>query len=406
MVTVPVEALAQSGGGPRVAKLAKKLGAKPISIDNNCAKPGPGATCQRRALDRVVAKLESAADDGAVVRILHLGDSHVASDYITKTIRDRLQDRFGDAGRGFTHPDQRLKYGGRRDKRAGTPWEKDRIVDTGRAGRPYGFSGISLESKKKGAKVRYKVLPTDTRVRIYYQRQPRGATLTANLGKTRLGRIDTAGDPLSMVETFDLPQGKRGKARLALITGGAKARIYGLSFETGAPGVLYDPIGPVGADAKVYLQLERASFKEHLAAHAPALVVLMVGGNDALKIRKGWTTPERVRKDHLDVIDVLRAAVPEADCLIWSPMDAGKRARGKIVTKGGLGAVRHMQAEVAKEKGCGFWDLHEAMGGEGSITRWSKAGVMNADLVHPRSRAADLLGHLFADAWMALHEGG
>ena len=40
-------------------------------------------------------------EPGAVTRILHYGDSTVASDYISGTARRRLQARFGDAGHGF-----------------------------------------------------------------------------------------------------------------------------------------------------------------------------------------------------------------------------------------------------------------------------------------------------------------
>ena len=55
-----------------------------------------------------------------------------------------------------------------------------------------------------------------------------------------------------------------------------KARLYGISFERDLPGVYYDTIGPVGADAKVYTELERKSFVDHLKKHAPDMVVLMV----------------------------------------------------------------------------------------------------------------------------------
>ena len=52
--------------------------------------------------------------------------------------------------------------------------------------------------------------------------------------------------------------------------------------------------GRWGQTPRFYLQLERQSFLEHLEAHQPDLVVLMVGGNDAMKIRKGWTDLKKV----------------------------------------------------------------------------------------------------------------
>jgi hypothetical protein len=55
------------------------------------------------ALDAFYARLREtdAHKPGAVTRILHYGDSTIASDYISGTARRRLQARFGDAGHGF-----------------------------------------------------------------------------------------------------------------------------------------------------------------------------------------------------------------------------------------------------------------------------------------------------------------
>src|SRR5207253_10574104 len=96
-------------------------------------------------LDRFFAKV-SALDktQEGTVRILHLGDSHVAADYITGTTRRWLQHRFGQAGRGFVAVDQRAEYSGRRLHRKG--WKRTRIVDKGRAGQTFGFSGMARES--------------------------------------------------------------------------------------------------------------------------------------------------------------------------------------------------------------------------------------------------------------------
>src|SRR5215467_661773 len=55
------------------------------------------------ALDAFYADLArtAAKEPGAVTRILHYGDSVIASDYISGTMRRRFQERFGDAGHGF-----------------------------------------------------------------------------------------------------------------------------------------------------------------------------------------------------------------------------------------------------------------------------------------------------------------
>ncbi len=378
----------------KIAALEKKVGAKVVPIERKEALAG--------------TKKKLAAKRGKV-RFLQLGDSHIASDYITGRIRHRLQSAYGDGGRGFTHVDQAWGYGGRRIKKKG--WASDRIVDKDRAGRPFGFSGMSLESERKGAIIQYRVEPDETSVRVYYYAQPGGGTLTASLGGKALGSVDTAGEIHSRVWTIDLTKAPRGAPDkmkgppgghiLEIEAQGPKARIFGVSFETAGSGVVYESIGPVGADAKVYLQLGRDSFEQHLSAHAPDVVVLMVGGNDALKIRKKWTDEGRVEKDHQQLIDLIRQIVPGVEIILWAPMDAGDKKGGKVVSKDYLVEVRAMQKRVAAEKQIAFWDTLDAMGGPGAITRWHAAKVMNKDLVHPKKRAADLLGDLFGRAFIA-----
>ncbi len=341
------------------------------------------------------------------MRILHLGDSHVAGDYITGTAREGIQAEYGDAGRGFVAIDQHAKYGGRSKSNSG--FEKDRIVDTGREGRPFGFSGESLESKKKGAKGTWVIMSDESRLRVYYHAKPEGNVLRVLVDGKEIGKLDTKETAASSkVATFEVPvvAGSKAKAReLKLVADGPGVRLYGLSFEKGAAGVFYDTIGPVGADAKVYLQLDATSFAEHLKAHDPALVVLMVGGNDALKIRKNWTDLAKVRVDHEQLLDLLKRTLPNAECLVWTPMDAGDKAGKNIVSKAYLKEVREMQIEVAKQKGCALWDLYNSMGGEGSIKKWVDAKVMNADLVHPREAAAELLGTLFLESFLDATSG-
>lgn len=375
--------------------LAKKVGAKPVAIE------GAGA------LSKTVAKLKTKAR----VRVLQLGDSHIAADYITGMIRARLQKKYGDGGRGFVHIDQLWGFGGRRTQRKEATWTKTRVVDRGGPGNPFGFGGISLVSKKKGAKVGYRVLPGDELVRIYYQQRPGGPKVTVRLQKQEIGSFETAGPAKSKVFELalplpdgDPPKKKRGPPgwALTLVAEGEGAQLFGIAFEKKAGGVIYESVGPVGADAKLYLETGRDSFVQHLEAHAPDLVVLMVGGNDALKSRKRWTNLEKVRVDHEQLVDLLKETLPDAEILMWGPMDAGDKKGGKVVSKALLAEVRDLQRSVAKAKGIAFWDTLEAMGGEGAITRWHKAKVMNKDLVHPKKRAADLLGRLAAKALLDL----
>lgn len=387
--------------------LAARVGARATRIDTPCA----DEDCARGALDRVFARLHALESSGkGHVRILQLGDSHTAADYITRKAREYLQARFGDAGRGFVHVDQRVEYGGRRRGRSG-PWQRMRIVDPSGGLQALGFSGIAFESYGKDARLEYSVDEDDVRVALFYYAVPRGGKAILSYDGRDLGEIDVdAGLSESRMRAFDLATGRvappapnRGAEfpkALTITATGPKVRIFGLSFESGDPGLLYDSIGPVGADARAYLSLDPSSRAESLSALAPDLIILMVGGNDARMVQGGTRTIDQVRTDLEQLIAALKGDRPEADCMLWSPMDAGRLQAGEISSKEFIGEVRDVQRLVARKFGCGFWDMYRSMGGTGSFSRWHKAGIMNDDLVHPRAAGGDLVGHLFATSFL------
>ena len=387
-------------------KLGESVGAQPISIDAPCLDRG----CKRRALGRFFEKLDRIEEDQqGVARILILGDSHIAADYIARTIRERLQRRFGNAGRGFVAIDQKAQYGGRRLSK--NHWARTRIVDGDGPGQAFGFSGMRLDALRPGAELEFELEDDDDDVVAYFISQPQGAPLSFFVADESIGRLPTQSDrPLSRIHRIAMP-GRVGTdkslpKRLRIVSEGPRAALFGLSFESYESGIIIDAIGPVGADASVYLQMDGDSFRRHLRALDPDLVMLMIGGNDALAVRKGDRTMKQVGQDHLSLLRRIKKSLPDADCLIWSPLDAGVRKDGRIESKANLADIRDLQKKVAKRARCAFWDTYEAMGGRGSFSRWFEKDLMNRDLIHPRSKGGDLLGHLFATSFMNAYLNG
>ncbi len=366
-------------------KLRARVGATFLPIE--------GAEALTRSLDRLRA-LE--AGDDRVLRVLHLGDSHLAADLIAGFVRAKLADRYGDAGRGLVVADQRWSFGGRRTRRKEADWNRPRVVDPRGPGGRFGLFGQSLEATRAGARVAYRLLAEDRKIEVHHEVGPGLGGFSVILDGEVAGRIEgEASAPATRVAAFERAG---GPGTLVLVATAPRARVHGLGFETGAPGVLWSAIGPVGADAKVYLQLDGDSFGQSLAHHRPDLVVLMVGGNDALKVRKRWTTLDRVEADHREVVARLRSALPRVEVLLVAPLDAGSRSGGKVRSLAWISDVRDRQRRVARDLGLAFHDLHAAMGGEGSVALWARAGVMAADLVHPRAPAADLVGLMLLEA--------
>lgn len=394
---------------PLVNDLAAQLGATPVPIEIPCVQGSP-ESCTRRALDRFYHRLDQLIESRErSVRILQLGDSHIAADYITKTARLRLQGEFGSGGRGFIHPEQHASYGGRRLKR-GADWKRSRVVDPGQEGQPFGFSGIAIEAVRRGDKVQYS-LRDDSVVEVVYLARKGGGTALVTVDGRSVGQIDArANRPETRGKRFSIPARSdttdKDTRVFQIQATSPGLRIFGLSFVRKKPGVILDAVGPVGTDAHTYLAMEEDSFNQTVEFMDPDLVIVMLGGNDALRIRTGRASLAEVRGHFEALVDRVRAAVPAADCMLWSPMDAGERRRGEIVQRSFIEEVRQIQLQVARDKGCAYWDMYAAMGGPGSIQRWYDVGIINKDLIHPRFKAGLLLGHLFATALLESYDEG
>ncbi len=97
---------------------------------------------------KTLEDLESSESPGLqVVRIIHFGDSHVASDYWAGVIREKLQARFGDGGPGFVLPGRpwsTIRYA-QAQSLDGQYWRTDGLR-SGEADGVVGLGGMSLES--------------------------------------------------------------------------------------------------------------------------------------------------------------------------------------------------------------------------------------------------------------------
>jgi hypothetical protein len=99
----------------------------------------------------------------------------------------------------------------------------------------------------------------------------------------------------------------------------------------------------------------------------------------------------------------VRRAVPEASCLVMSPMDRGVREKGGLIgTIPALPRLVTIQAKLAAEEGCAFFNTFEAMGGPGTMGKWFMAEprLVSADFIHPFPAGGRIVASLFYDALM------
>lgn len=400
---------------PRFERWAERLGLEAAPLERGCAQP-PGdagdAACTRRALTRFFRRLrevETASiahpmDRGGArpVRIIHFGDSLIASDKITDTVRRRLQERFGSAGRGFLMVKKFNRFQrGNRTGDGSSGWVLDVITQGVLQDRYFGYTGASFTAQTAREHSVFEPLSGSRFVEVHYLEEPQGGALAVSVDGAPLGEIDTRSARVkaeAKVQRFAVPRGAKS-VRLDAIEAGA--RVFGVVLGADVPGVVYESIGLPGATSEVWLRPDEEDFERMLAARDPALVVHMVGGNDALMLAKSRATIDEVEESMHAFFDRVEEAVPEADCLIVSPLESVRATTsGEMTPKPEVNEVMAVQRRVARARGCGYWSLYESMGGRGSLARWVRADLMLGDLIHPRSRGSDLLGEMMAEALM------
>ena len=234
-----------------------------------------------------------------------------------------------------------------------------------------------------------------TRFEVWFLRQAEGGALTVTADGNVLGRIETAGeDSAAEFAAFESPSPARS---LELRVASGHVRLFGVTAENTAPGVVYDSLGLNGASITVLSRMFNAAHWAAELQHRRAdLIVVNYGTNEADFpdfIEKGY------EKELRETIRRLRAALPETSILIMSPMDRGRKgASGEIETMPTIPRLVAIQRRVAKETGCGFFDTFQAMGGEGTMARWYAAQprLVSADLIHPYPNAGKMVAELVA----------
>lgn len=365
---------------------------RPHSNAPNLIDDHENLTAFYQALWRTQSKLP-----GAVTRILHYGDSPVTADSITADVRSLLQEHFGDAGHGFILVAKPWAwYGHRGVDVSGKGWRIQPASQSRARDGFHGLGGVSFEGGL-GASSHFLLKEDHARVEVNFLGQPRGGLLRVAADGQGIGELDTnAPANTPDFQSFPLPAGARS-VDLAVERG--PVRLFGVSFESDGPGVIYNSLGLNGGQVQVVVRyFDKTQWALELQHERPDLVVLNYGTNESVYA----DYIERYYAGELrEVIARVKAAVPNASVLVMSPMDRGQRdATGQITTVPTLPRLVQIQQQIAGEMDCAFFNTFQAMGGEGTMGRWyeSQPRLVSADFMHPLPGGARKVGVLLDQA--------
>lgn len=346
------------------------------------------------ALESLHRALRRAERGEGQARLVFYGGSHMAGDTMTGRIRERLQERFGDAGHGFVTiapmvPDH-WAWGVRIDAAEGFAGvqvgRKHATIDR------YGLAGIAFVAEEADA---FAAVASDawgnsreaSSLTLLYDRRPGGGSFEVWLDGQRAEVLNSAAAvPEAATRRYRVSDGPhRLEVRLC---GDGPVVFYGAIMERDRPGVIVDNLGLVGAKARHHLYWDADQWRAFFVPRRPDLIVLAYNNeidDDHLTLAQ--------HEEHLRaVLRRLREAAPDASCLLMGPTDRpARRDDGAIVDQPIVRDMTAMHRRVAFDAGCAFFDTLAFMGGVGSGRRW---------LAHDPPHLRDDLMHLTREPYL------
>lgn len=341
------------------------------------------------------------------VDIVHIGDSHIQADLLSGAIRQKLQLKFGNAGRGLIFPYHVAKSNEPASYKttSNTTWDSKRNVFYEKP-LPIGISGFTIETTNSWAEINLTVKDQPglgysfTKFTLFQEKGLCNYDITIcdeiNCERGIFRSSDTSINSFVSQLKFDKPISQiilRNKDTDTLNQ--KTTRIYGMLLENDSSGILYNMIGVNGAEYRHYVKSKY--FLEQLSYLNADLVLVSLGTNEAFST--GFDKVVFYR--NIDtLITNIKLANPNASILLTTPADSFRKSRKGRVKNPDMQEARVTIINYCLQHNLPYWDLYEVMGGYGSMAKWFTAGLSAKDRVHFNGRGYQIQGNLFYQALM------
>lgn len=337
------------------------------------------------------------------VRIAYFGDSFIEVDILTSSLRTLLQGKYGGAGVGWldiappyaaNRPTVRQRYGG---------WDSRCVLDKGKYNRnllnigqryfiPRGTAWTEIQGVKKPR------LDT-TEVHTIYLRgsNPTEVGIKLNDGPMLALRSSGSGRVEALSHT-----GRSGctKWQMSMAAG---TTCWGVAEET-RHGVMVDNFSLRGSSGTTLAEVPLENLSQLNEVRPYDLIVLQFGLNVASKTQKDYS---HYAKQMKQVVEHMKQAFPNAGILIIGVGDRENRlSDGQLHTLPGVLALMRYQQNLAADCHVAFWNLYQAMGGEGSIRRMAETKPAEAgkDYTHINARGGDRIAKILFKSLVYGHQ--
>lgn len=355
-------------------------------------------------LSRFIKRLSKTHRNKEVVRVLHFGDSQIEGDRITAYIREAFQERFGGSGPGLScildpqHINPSIWLN------ANDEWNLKSIYDRKRdkSRNTYGLMG------------QYADLPARTVGQLKISPSPWAGNHASNYQSVRLfiaphhGQVlingtikntevinDTLAPSANLTEiNWCFP--KPSPSLSIHISSTSDIAVLGCALDS-TSGIAIDNIALRGQSTPLLHRTDGNLFKAMGAHLNIGMIILQYGTNMIPVERSNYSFYKKILSRQFDL---LNQYLPDIPVLYVGIADAAKSSDGRVESYKHLKTLRNAQKELALQYGFAYFDLFEAMGGEGSILEWTTSNPPLAltDYVHFSRKGGEKAASMITNA--------
>lgn len=329
------------------------------------------------------------------VNVLHIGDSHLQPNIITEVLRDGLQQKFGNAGRGLIVPYTVAGTNSPTDiiSQSNEKWEGKRNSKP-LLPQANGIGGITIESADSTASFIFQ-LPEKyafTKMTVFFQNNSTSYDLLAedliNRQIINLKKYIDEKDKNVASVTFTKPTYKVKITSIKSKPEQTHTTILGINTTNDKKGLIYHSIGVNGAE---YFHYDTSKyFNEQTPFLNPNIIIVSLGTNEAY--RKDADFDEAgIKKDVDSFIHNLKKYNPGVSFLITTPAYAYKNGKQNSRLK----IIHDILVGYCNENQLAYWDLQEITG---EAANWKNNNLFSKDLVHYNKEGYKLQGQLLLKA--------
>lgn len=424
--------------------------------------PSDGQIYNAKAISDFFEKLEKNEDQkNQKINIVHIGDSHIQSDLMTNEIRKKLQQRFGNAGRGLVFPYQLAKTNGSYNERfkSNRAWESYRNIYPVKQC-PIGISGIGLWRDSGGFVLEMNVKDPAYKFNTIKIITPQNQNMFDLAISSKINSIQTTerkvithkikkGEVLGTiadkynVSVAEIKRDNRLKSNniragrtLKIATNETRAKTISMSefvplaIESDSYTHFYNS---ENALSRIFL-IPNKEAKEYelngivLEKDAPGVIYSSIGVNgakysdynkyplffeqlkslhpDLLVFSLGTNEsydhldPENYIKELREFINNVRAQKIDAPIIVMTPPPSLLRRKPNTY----IDNYARQIIDIAQKDGLAVWDLYQEFGGMSGIRQLKVQGLIGPDWVHYSKKGYEKQGDLFTQAFLRSYD--